>query len=67
VDKKARAQRVQYLDKTVFNKPIRETWIDYALECGYIEKELHESLVEKYNNIIGKLVNMQNKPEHWGF
>lgn len=42
-----------------------QVWLDYAFECEYITEILHNSLCEKYDHIIGMLVNMQNKPEQW--
>ncbi len=42
-----------------------QTWLDFALHCQYISKENHEQLFEKYNHIIGKLVNMGRSPEKW--
>ena len=40
-------------------------WLDYALECGYLEKEIHSELYDKYDHIISMLVNMSTKPEKW--
>ena len=42
-----------------------QVWLDYALKCKYIQSELHEELFLKYDNIIGKLVNMIRIPEKW--
>ena len=42
-----------------------QVWIDFAMECGYIEKETHTCLYEKYDRIIGKIVNMINSAESW--
>jgi len=42
-----------------------QTWLDYCYECNYIEKNVHDVLTEKYDNIIGKLVNMSLHPEQW--
>ena len=44
-----------------------QVWLDYALECQYIDKKAHEVLNDKYDHIIGMLVNMSNKPENWSF
>ena len=44
-----------------------QVWLDYSLACKYIEEEVHRSLVEKYDFIIGKLVNMIRTPEKWSF
>lgn len=44
-----------------------QNWLDYSLACSYIPKELHSELDREYENIIGKLVNMQKHPEKWTF
>lgn len=42
-----------------------QVWLDYALECGYIDKNKHAELFDKYDHIIAMLVNMSTKPENW--
>jgi len=42
-----------------------QVWLDYALECSYIEKKVHIELFDKYDHIISMLVNMGNRPENW--
>ena len=42
-----------------------QVWLDFALEFNYINQEQFFSLDEKYNYVIGKLVNMSNQPEKW--
>jgi four helix bundle protein len=42
-----------------------QVWLDFALEFNYINQEQFNSLDEKYNYVIGKLVNMSNQPEKW--
>jgi len=42
-----------------------QVWLDYALECGYLENGTHESLNDKYDHIIGMIVNMIRKPQNW--
>lgn len=42
-----------------------QVWLDYALECGYLEKESYNSIFDKYDHIISMLVNMSAKPEKW--
>jgi four helix bundle protein len=44
-----------------------QVWLDYALACKYINKEDYKSLNQKYENIIGMLVNMSNHPEKWAW
>jgi four helix bundle protein len=42
-----------------------QVWIDYMLECEYINTQHHEKLINQYENIIGKLINMIISPEKW--
>ncbi len=44
-----------------------QNWIDFALNCEYIGKDIHEKINNEYENIIGMLVNMQKYPEKWSF
>jgi four helix bundle protein len=44
-----------------------QVWLDYALECGYIDAEKHSGIFDKYDHIIAMLVNMSTKPENWSF
>src|SRR5690554_3051899 len=42
-----------------------QNWLDYAYACEYIKEVTKENLFEKYNQIIGMLVNMENNPGKW--
>ena len=42
-----------------------QVWLDYALVCNYISKEVHLDLYSRYDQILGKLVNMIRNPEKW--
>lgn len=42
-----------------------QVWLEYALACGYIEKEIFQQLNEHYNHIIVMIVNMIKKSEKW--
>ena len=42
-----------------------QTWLEFALDCGYITIDCFEFLMTEYENIIGKLVTMSNQPEKW--
>jgi len=44
-----------------------QVWLDYALECGYIENETHHALTDKYEHIISMIVNMISRPESWSW
>jgi len=40
-------------------------WLDFALKCEYIEEQTHADLYQRYDYILGKLVNMSRAPEQW--
>ena len=44
-----------------------QVWLDYALECEYLDSEAHAALNDKYDHIISMIVNMCNKPENWSW
>jgi len=42
-----------------------QTWIRFAVECGYWTAEMGQELRQTYDYIIGKLVNMIINPSPW--
>jgi four helix bundle protein len=42
-----------------------QTWIEFAVECGYVEKPPGRQLYRAYDEIIGTFVGMINHPESW--
>ena len=44
-----------------------QVWLDYSLECEYLEKETCIRLFNEYEKILGMLVNMIKHPEKWSF
>ena len=42
-----------------------QTWLEYAVECGYLNRAAAPELYEVYNNRLGKLVKMINNPKPW--
>lgn len=40
-----------------------ETWLDYSLDCGYINPATHESIHSRYEAVGGMLGNMIRNPE----
>ena len=41
------------------------TWLQFAIECKYIEKNVADILSEEFDKIIGKLVTIENQSEKW--
>jgi four helix bundle protein len=42
-----------------------QTWLEFAVECGYLDPEIARPLYDTYNRILGKLVVMIHQPEKW--
>lgn len=40
-----------------------QTWLEFALACSYIDKELFEKLDEKYEHIFAMLITMGRKAD----
>jgi four helix bundle protein len=42
-----------------------EVWLDFALECGYLDKKEHEQLRNNYDHICRMLTKMMANPDIW--
>ena len=42
-----------------------QTWIDFAVQCGYIDLSEGRELYQRYNQVLSGLVNMINNPSPW--
>jgi four helix bundle protein len=42
-----------------------QTWLQFAVECEYIDKKSAKALYSQYNSILGMLVTMINDPDSW--
>jgi hypothetical protein len=42
-----------------------QTWINFAVDCGYISDYLGREFYARYNQILSGLVNMINNPSPW--
>jgi len=42
-----------------------EDWLDYALDCGYISKEINNKLLSEYDEVRKMLISMINNPKKW--
>ena len=42
-----------------------EVWLDFANRCGYLNKDDHSDLMDKYDHICRMLTKMMNNPEPW--
>ena len=42
-----------------------QTWLEFAVKCGYLEADVARPLYETYDRILGKIVVMIRHPEKW--
>jgi four helix bundle protein len=42
-----------------------QIWLEFAVKCGYLDDAVGRELYKTYDHILGKLVNMIRRPEHW--
>ena len=42
-----------------------QSWLEYSVKCGYMERIAGRELHRAYDRILGKLVNMGNNPGPW--
>lgn len=42
-----------------------QTWLDFARDCKYITPETCEDLNQKYEHVIGMIVNMIHSADQW--
>ena len=42
-----------------------QVWLEFAVQCGYLESGTGQELLASYENIIGKIINLINNPQPW--
>src|SRR5436190_19946348 len=42
-----------------------QVWLEFAVECTYIDRDRAAALYHKYNQILGSIVHMINNPQQW--
>ncbi|MBW1834367.1 MAG: four helix bundle protein [Deltaproteobacteria bacterium] len=42
-----------------------QVWLEYAVKCKYLDRDIGGDLHRTYDNVIGKLVSMGNNPDPW--
>jgi len=40
-------------------------WLEFSFRCGYVSETKFNDLDERYDLVIGQLVNMTNNPNQW--
>ncbi|MFO0845780.1 MAG: four helix bundle protein [Gemmataceae bacterium] len=42
-----------------------QVWIEFAVKCGYVQREVAVPIYQAYEEILRMLVAMRNTPENW--
>ena len=42
-----------------------QVWLEFSVQCGYLDNVVGRKLHATYDNILGKLINMIIHPEQW--
>jgi four helix bundle protein len=42
-----------------------QVWLEFAVQCGYLEIEGGQELSASYDNVLGKIVSLINHPQPW--
>jgi four helix bundle protein len=42
-----------------------QSWLQFAVECGYLDRSHGRRVYKEFDEIIAMLVHMQNHPQHW--
>lgn len=42
-----------------------QCWLQYSVECEYLDAEVARKLYTEYDEIIAMLISMQNNPDQW--
>ena len=61
---------LRHQDLLVYQKAIGEaaetqTWLELAVRCNYLDRDVAKKLFLEYEEIISMLVAMANNPEKW--
>jgi four helix bundle protein len=65
--RKYRAAFVNKMNEAEAKAAETQVWLEYAAKCQYISKDVYTQLHYNYQEIIGKLINMGNRPQQWCF
>jgi four helix bundle protein len=42
-----------------------QTWIEFAVRCGYLDREVGKALFQEYDQVLRLLVAMIRQPDSW--
>ena len=58
---------VNKLSDTMQEASETQTWLEFSLACGYIDQPTFNELFQEYENILGKLNNMERRADTFCF
>ena len=58
-------QKIAKLSDSESEAAETQTWIEFAVKCGYLEREIGRKIFLLYNKILGKLVNLIANYSAW--
>ena len=63
--RKYRAAFVNKMNEAEGEAAETQVWLEYSVKCEYMSREDGTRLHRKYDEILGKLINMGNHPQQW--
>lgn len=42
-----------------------QTWLEFSVKCGYLQRDLGKRLFSEYEEVISMLATMGNNPKPW--
>ena len=42
-----------------------QVWIEFAVKCGYAERNSAAALYDTYDRVLGSIIRMINRPQAW--
>ncbi|WP_279614521.1 four helix bundle protein [Desulfohalobium retbaense] len=44
-----------------------QVWLDYAFACKYMDEQIHKTMYQAYDQVLGMLISMIMNPGDWSF
>ena len=60
-----KAAFVNHLNHAEAEAAETQVWLEFCLECEYLDEDVVREITKVYDYIIGKIVNMLRFPEKW--
>jgi four helix bundle protein len=60
-----RAHFISKLSDAEMEAAETQVWLEFAVKCDYLDRDVGHELYRAYDGILGKLVRMINRPDPW--